>query len=293
MNDEWIKKAEVLLEALPYMRRFQGQTLVIKYGGAAMQELDLKAGFAQDITLLQYLGLHPVVVHGGGPQIGKVLAQMGIPTRFVEGQRVTDERTMDVVEMVLAGKINKEIVSLINTAGGAAVGLSGKDGRLLTAQKLQFYKPREDEPPEIIDIGLVGEVTAVNAALIRTLIDQHFIPVIAPVGVGEAGETYNINADTVAGAVAKAMGAAKLILLTDVAGVLDENQHLVSSLDRDRALVMMDEGTIKGGMIPKINCCLEAVSGGVGKAHILDGRILHAVLLEIFTDTGIGTEIVG
>lgn len=293
MNEEWIKKAEVLLEALPYMRRFQGQTLVIKYGGAAMQELDLKAGFAQDITLLQYLGLHPVVVHGGGPQIGKVLAQMGIPTRFVEGQRVTDERTMDVVEMVLAGKINKEIVSLINTAGGAAVGLSGKDGRLLTAQKLQFYKPREDEPPEIIDIGLVGEVTAVNAALIRTLIDQHFIPVIAPVGVGEAGETYNINADTVAGAVAKAMNAAKLILLTDVAGVLDENQHLVSSLDRDRALVMMDEGTITGGMIPKINCCLDAVTGGVGKAHILDGRILHAVLLEIFTDTGIGTEIVG
>jgi len=293
MTNEYIKKAEVLLEALPYMRRFQGQTLVIKYGGAAMQELDLKAGFAQDITLLQYLGLHPVVVHGGGPQIGKVLAQMGIPTRFVAGQRVTDERTMDVVEMVLAGKINKEIVSLINTAGGSAVGLSGKDGRLLTAQKLQFYKPREDEPPEIIDIGLVGEVTAVNAALVRTLIDQHFIPVIAPVGVGEAGETYNINADTVAGAVAKAMGAAKLILLTDVAGVLDEDKHLVSTLDRDRALVMMDEGTVRGGMIPKINCCLDAVTGGVGKAHILDGRILHAVLLEIFTDMGIGTEIVG
>ncbi|HEY9072531.1 MAG TPA: acetylglutamate kinase, partial [Desulfobaccales bacterium] len=252
-----------------------------------------KAGFAQDITLLQYLGLHPVVVHGGGPQIGKVLAQMGIPIRFVAGHRVTDERTMDVVEMVLAGKINKEIVSLINTAGAAAVGLSGKDGRLLTAQKLQFYKPREDEPPEIIDIGLVGEVTAVNAALIRTLIEQHFVPVIAPVGVGEAGETYNINADTVAGAVAKAMGATKLILLTDVAGVLDENQHLVSTLDRDRALVMMDEGTITGGMIPKINCCLDAVTGGVGKAHILDGRILHVVLLEIFTDMGIGTEIVG
>ena len=293
MTNEYIKKAEILLEALPYMRRFQGQTLVIKYGGAAQLEPELKAGFAQDITLLQYLGLHPVVVHGGGPQIGKVLAQMGIPTRFVGGQRVTDERTMDVVEMVLAGKINKEIVSLINTAGGAAVGLSGKDGRLLTAQKLQFYKPREDEPPEIIDIGLVGEVTAVNAALVHTLIDQHFIPVIAPVGVGEAGETYNINADTVAGAVAKAMGATKLILLTDVAGVLDENQHLVSTLDRDRALVMMDEGTIIGGMIPKINCCLDAVTGGVGKAHILDGRILHAVLLEIFTDMGIGTEIVG
>ncbi len=293
MTDEYIKKAEVLLEALPYMRRFQGQTVVIKYGGAAQLEPKLKAAFARDITVLQYLGIHPVVVHGGGPQIGKVLAQMDIPTRFVEGQRVTDERTMDVVEMVLAGKINKEIVSLINTAGGSAVGLSGKDGRLLTARKLQFYKPREDEPPEIIDIGLVGEVTEVNTALIRTLQQEHFIPVIAPVGVGDAGETYNINADTVAGAVAKAMQAAKLILLTDVAGVLDENQHLVSSLDRDRALVMMDEGTIKGGMIPKINCCLEAVTGGVGKAHILDGRMLHSVLLEIFTDTGIGTEIVG
>jgi acetylglutamate kinase len=292
MTEEYIKKAEILLEALPYMRAFQGQILVIKYGGAAMQEQDLKAGFAQDITLLQYLGIHPVVVHGGGPQIGKVLAKMDIPTQFVEGHRVTDERTMDVVEMVLAGKINKEIVSLINAAGGIAVGLSGKDGRLLTARKLQFYKPREDEPPEIIDIGLVGEVTAVNTALIRTLIEQHFIPVIAPVGVGEAGETYNINADTVAGAVARALKAAKLILLTDVAGVLDENQHLVSSLDRDRALVMMDEGVIKGGMIPKINCCLDAVTGGVGKAHILDGRMLHSVLLEIFTDTGSGTEIV-
>ncbi len=198
--------------------------MVIKYGGAAMQEPELKRAFAQDITLLQYLGIHPVVVHGGGPQIGKVLAKMDIPTRFVDGLRVTDESTMDVVEMVLAGKINKEIVNLINTAGGAAVGLSGKDGLLLKAQKLEFYRPREDEPPEIIDIGLVGEVTAVNTHLIRTLQGQHFIPVIAPVGVGEAGETYNINADLVAGAVAAALGAAKLILLTDVPGVLDQDQ---------------------------------------------------------------------
>jgi acetylglutamate kinase len=293
MTDEYLKKAEVLLEAVPYMRAFQGQTIVIKYGGAAMQELELKAGFAQDITLLQYLGIHPVVVHGGGPQIGKVLGQMNIPSGFVEGLRVTGERTMDVVEMVLAGKINKEIVSLINTAGGVAVGLSGKDGRLLLARKLQFYKPREDEPPEIIDIGLVGEVIAVNTTLIRSLQQEHFIPVIAPVGMGEAGETYNINADTVAGAVAKAMKAAKLILLTDVAGVLDKKEQLVSSLDRDRALLMMEEGTITGGMLPKINCCLDAVTGRVGKAHILDGRRLHAVLLEIFTHTGIGTEIVG
>jgi acetylglutamate kinase len=293
MTQKLINKAEILLEALPYMRAFQGQTLVIKYGGAAMQELELKNAFAQDITLLQYLGIHPVVVHGGGPQIGKVLAQMEIPTRFVDGHRVTDESTMDVVEMVLAGAVNKDIVNLINAAGGAAVGLSGKDGRLLLAKKLQYYRPREDEPPEIIDIGMVGEVTGVNAALLRTLQEHHFIPVLAPVGVGHAGETYNINADLVAGAVAKAMGAAKLMLLTDVAGVLDQEGHLVSTLDREAALAMIESGAIKGGMMPKVNCCLEAVAGGVGKAHILDGRTPHAVLLEIFTDTGIGTEIVG
>jgi acetylglutamate kinase len=293
MSKELINKAEILIEALPYMRSFQGQTLVIKYGGAAMIEPELKAAFAQDITLLQYLGIHPVVVHGGGPQIGKVLAKMEIPTQFVEGLRVTDENTMDVVEMVLAGKVNKEIVNLINAAGGSAVGLSGKDGRLLLARKLQYYRPREEEPPEIIDIGLVGEVTSVNRALLKTLQEHHFIPVVAPVGVGEAGETYNINADLVAGAVAKAVGAAKLMLLTDVAGVLDSESHLVSTLDRETALAMMEAGTITGGMIPKVNCCLEAVAHGVGKAHILDGRTPHAVLLEIFTDTGIGTEIVG
>jgi acetylglutamate kinase len=293
MSEELIHKAEILIEALPYMRSFQGQTLVIKYGGAAMIEPELKAAFAQDITLLQYLGIHPVVVHGGGPQIGKVLAELDIPTQFVGGHRVTDENTMDVVEMVLAGKVNKEIVNLINAAGGSAVGLSGKDGRLLVAKKLQYYHPREEEPPEIIDIGLVGEVTAVNRSLLKTLQEHHFIPVVAPVGVGEAGETYNINADLVAGAMAKAMAAAKLILLTDVAGVLDQDHHLVSTLDRETALAMMEAGTIKGGMIPKVNCCLEAVAHGVGKAHILDGRTPHAVLLEIFTDTGIGTEIVG
>jgi acetylglutamate kinase len=288
-----IRKAETLLEALPYMRAFQGQSLVIKYGGAAMIEPELKRAFAQDITLFQYLGIHPVVVHGGGPQIGKVLAKMEIPTRFVEGLRVTDESTMDVVEMVLAGKVNKEIVNLINSAGGAAVGLSGKDGQLLKAQKMEFYRPREDEPPEIIDIGLVGEVTAVNTNLIRTLQAQHFIPVIAPVGVGEHGETYNINADLVAGAVAAALGAAKLILLTDVPGVLDREKRLVSSLTRRQAVALIDEEIVVGGMLPKIKCCLEALDEGVAKAHILDGRALHAVLLEIFTDTGIGTEIVG
>ncbi len=292
MTTEWIHKAEILLEALPYMRRFQGQTLVIKYGGAAMKEPELKAGFAQDITLIQYLGIHPVVVHGGGPQIAQMLAQLQIPTQFVEGMRVTDQPTMDVVEMVLAGKVNKEIVNLINTAGGRAVGLSGKDGRLLEAKKIHLYRPREDEPPEIIDIGLVGEVTAVNTDLIRTLQAQNFIPVLAPVGVGKAGETYNINADLVAGAVARALAAAKLILLTDVAGVLDKEGRLISSLDRDAVHGLMEDGTVKGGMIPKLNCCLEALSHGVGKAHILDGRVLHAVLLEIFTDHGIGTEIV-
>lgn len=292
MTQEWIAKAEVLLEALPYLRRFQGQTVVIKYGGAAMKEPELKQGFAQDITLLQYLRINVVVVHGGGPQIAELLEALHIPTRFVEGLRVTDNRTMDVVEMVLAGKINKEIVNLINSAGGRAVGLSGKDGRLLEAQKLEYYRPREDEPPEIIDIGLVGEVTQVNTDLIRTLQDQQFIPVIAPVGVGEQGQTYNINADSVAGALAGALGAAKLILLTDVAGVLDQKGHLVSSLTRYQAVTLLEDGALSGGMIPKIKCCLEALEEGVVKAHILDGRVPHAVLLEIFTDSGVGTEIV-
>ncbi len=292
MTKNLIAKAEILLEALPYLRRFQGQTLVIKYGGAAMKEPDLKKGFAQDITLFQTLGLRVALVHGGGPQIGRLLEDLNIPTRFVDGLRVTDSRTMDVVEMVLAGKINKEIVNLVNTAGGRAVGLSGKDGGLLQAQKLEYYRPRDDEPPEIIDIGLVGEVTAVNTDLIQTLMAQNFLPVIAPVGVGEQGETYNINADSVTGAVAGALGAAKLILLTDVAGVLDREGRLVSSLTRLQAITMIEQGAVSGGMIPKIKCCLEALEEGVGKAHILDGRVPHAVLLEIFTDRGVGTEIV-
>jgi acetylglutamate kinase len=292
MTTEWIAKAEVLLEALPYLRRFQGQTLVVKYGGAAQQDPLLKQGFARDITLLQTLGIHVVLVHGGGPQIGKLLEELHIPTHFVEGLRVTDSRTMDIVEMVLAGKINKEIVNLINGAGGRAVGLSGKDGRLLKSQKVEFYRPREDEPPEIIDIGLVGEVTGVNTELIQALLGQHFLPVIAPVGVGEQGETLNINADLVAGAVAGALNAAKLILLTDVPGVLDRKGQLLSSLTRFQAVTMMEDGAISGGMIPKIKCCLEALEEGVTKAHILDGRVPHAVLLEIFTDRGVGTEIV-
>ncbi|MEJ2091432.1 MAG: acetylglutamate kinase [Syntrophobacterales bacterium] len=256
-----------------------------------MKEPELKKGFAHDITLFQTLGIQVVLVHGGGPQIGNLLEELRIPTHFVEGLRVTDSRTMDVVEMVLAGKINKEIVNLINGAGGRAVGLSGKDGQLLQAQKLEFYRPRGDEPPEIFDFGHVGEVIGVNTDLIQTLLQQRFLPVIAPVGVGEQGVTYNINADSVAGAVAGALRAAKLILLTDVPGVMDPEGGLISSLTRLQAITLLEQGAISGGMIPKIKCCLEALEDGVAKAHILDGRVPHAVLLEIFTDSGVGTEI--
>ena len=288
-----INKAAVLIEALPYMRRFQGQTIVIKYGGHAMKDEALKQGFAQDVVLLKYLGLQPVVVHGGGPQISQTLQRMGIESRFVNGMRVTDGETMNVVEMVLVGKVNKEIVSLINAAGGRAVGLSGKDGQLLQAAKMHLYRPRGDEePPEIIDIGMVGEVTRVNTGILDTLRASDFIPVIAPVGVGLGGETYNINADLVAAQIAGALKAVKLILLTDVAGVLNPEGQVLSTLTRSEVLDGLDREIIIGGMIPKVNCCLEALQAGVGKAHIIDGRVPHAVLLEIFTDTGIGTEIV-
>jgi len=290
---ESINKAAVLIEALPYMRRFQGQTIVIKYGGHAMKDEALKQGFAQDVVLLKYLGLQPVVVHGGGPQISQTLQRMGIESRFVNGMRVTDGETMNVVEMVLVGKVNKEIVSLINAAGGRAVGLSGKDGQLLQAAKMHLYRPRGDEePPEIIDIGMVGEVTRVNTGILDTLRASDFIPVIAPVGVGLGGETYNINADLVAAQIAGALKAVKLILLTDVAGVLNPEGQVLSTLTRSEVLDGLDREIIIGGMIPKVNCCLEALQAGVGKAHIIDGRVPHAVLLEIFTDTGIGTEIV-
>ncbi len=290
---EWIEKAAVMIEALPYMRRFQGQTLVIKYGGHAMKDEGLKKGFAQDVTLLKYLGLNPVVVHGGGPQISQTLKRMGIESRFIEGMRVTDGETMDVVEMVLGGKVNKEIVALINAAGGRAVGLTGKDGQLIEARKMQLHRSRgEDEPPEIIDLGNVGQVTAVNTQVIETLQEKGFIPVIAPIGVGKRGNTYNINADLVASQVAAALKAAKLILLTDVTGVLDQDGKLLSTLTRREVLEGLTQGVIQGGMIPKVNCCLEALAAGVQKAHIIDGRARHAVLLEIFTDEGIGTEIV-
>jgi acetylglutamate kinase len=284
--------ADILIEALPYIRRFYGKTIVIKYGGHAMVEAHLKEGFARDITLMKFIGLNPVVVHGGGPQIGSVLEKMGIDSQFVDGMRVTDEPTMDVVEMVLVGKVNKEIVAQISQQGGRAVGLSGKDGRLILSKKLHLVRPKaEDEPPEIIDMGMVGEVVAVNPVVIQTLEDGGFIPVIAPVGVGEAGETYNINADSVASKVAVSLKAMKLILLTDVEGVMDKAGSLISSVKAETVDEMLDDGTISGGMIPKMRCAMEALQRGVERVHIIDGRKSHAVLLELFTDKGIGTEI--
>jgi len=292
--EKLIEKANVLIEALPYMRQFYQRTIVIKYGGSAMVDERLKRSFAQDIVLLKYVGINPVVVHGGGPQIGKTLERIGKKSDFREGMRVTDSETMDVVEMVLVGKVNKEIVALINQHGGQAVGLSGKDGRLIQARKLKLYRNQEgDKPPEIVDLGMVGEVQAIQAEIIQTLEASRFIPVIAPVGVGEQGETYNINADLVAGKIAAALNATKLIFLTDVPGVLDADGSLISSLDTTQANQLLEHETLTGGMIPKVRYALEAVNGGVDKAHIIDGRVEHTVLLEIFMDRGIGTEIVG
>ncbi len=291
--EEWVEKARVLIEALPYIQTFYGKTVVIKYGGHAMVNDHLKKSFAQDVVLMRYIGLRPIVVHGGGPQIGEVLKRMGIQSTFVQGLRVTDSETMNVVEMVLGGKVNKEIVTLINQSGGRAVGLGGKDGRLLQARKMHVYQSRgEDLPPEIIDAGMIGEITAVDATVLKALEDSQFIPVIAPIGVGAEGESYNINADLVAGAVAGALKAAKLILLTEVPGVLDKDGKLVQSLTTEQAGKMLSDGFITGGMIPKVNCCLKALTEGVEKAHIIDGRIEHAVLLEIFTQSGVGTQVI-
>ncbi|MGA3083807.1 MAG: acetylglutamate kinase [Thermodesulfobacteriota bacterium] len=291
-NTPYPEKASILMEALPYIKRFYQQTMVIKYGGHAMVDEDLKTGFAKSIVLMKYIGLNPVVVHGGGPQIKKVLDQMNISSRFVQGVRVTDSQTMDVVEMVLGGKINKEIVHLINQQGGKAIGLSGKDGQLLIAQQMNLFKSGgPDDPPELIDIGMVGEVVKVNTEIITTLETHHFIPVIAPIGIGEMGRTYNINADLVAGKVAAALKAQKLILLTDVEGVKDKNGNLISTLTREEIPGLIEDGTISGGMIPKVNCCLDALADGVEKAHIIDGRVANAVILELFTDRGVGTEI--
>jgi acetylglutamate kinase len=288
-----IERAEILLESLPYIRRFYNKTIVIKYGGHAMVDAELKDLFARDVVMMKYIGIHPVVVHGGGPQIGSFLKKLGKDSKFVQGMRVTDEETMDIVEMVLVGKVNKEIVGLINQHGGKAVGLSGKDGDLIRAEKYYLSEEKaKATPPEIIDIGLVGKVKSINAELIVSLVNNGFIPVIAPTGMGDNGETYNINADIVAGEVAAALKAEKLVLLTDVEGVINADGKLVNTMkDRD-VISMIDNGTISGGMYPKVKCCLKALNGGVKKAHIVDGRLKHAVLLEVFTDRGIGTEIV-
>ena len=282
-----MKRAEILMEALPYIRAFQGKTLVIKYGGAAMEQADLKEQFAKDVLLLRLVGMRPVIVHGGGPQIGALMKRLGKEPQFVGGMRVTDSETVEIVEMVLVGKINKEIVGLINLHGGRAVGLSGKDGNLLRARK-RLHRTAEGE---LIDIGLVGEVESVNAEPIRLLEENGFIPVIAPVGVGAAGETFNINADLVAGDVAAALSAEKLIHLTDVQGIEDEDGKLVSTLTKRDAERLMKAGIIDGGMLPKVESALRALAGGAQKAHIIDGRVPHAILLEVLTKEGIGTEI--
>ncbi len=286
--NEALRRAEILMEALPYIREFRGKSIIIKYGGAAMEQANLKETFALDVILLHLVGIHPVIVHGGGPQIGALMKRLGKEPRFVGGMRVTDEETVEIVEMVLVGKINKQIVGLINHHGGRAVGLSGKDANLIRARRRLHRTAAGDE----IDIGLVGEVEAVNPEPIRLLEENGFIPVIAPVGVGSGGETYNINADLVAGEVAAALGAEKLIHLTDVQGIEDGAQHLVSTLSRKEAERLMQAGVIDGGMLPKVESSLRGLEGGTAKAHIIDGRVPHAILLELFTREGIGTEIV-
>jgi len=284
--------ADILIESLPYIQLFYGSTIVVKYGGHAMVDEQLKTDFARDIVLLKYIGINPVIVHGGGPQINKVLEQMDITPTFIRGMRVTDKIIMDVVEMVLGGRVNKSIVNQINQQKGKAVGLTGKDGGLLIAKKMQImYQPNEDKPPEIIDPGMVGEVTSVNPEIIHTLTQKGFIPIIAPVGVGRSGETYNINADLVASKIAQSLNARKLILLTDVDGVKDDSGNLISTFFEDQKQEMIKNQIISGGMIPKVECAIEAVNNSVNKAHIINGCVRHAVILELFTNKGIGTEI--
>jgi len=284
--------AQVLTEALPYIQRFSGKTIVIKYGGNAMVDDALKNSFARDVVLMKLVGMNPVVVHGGGPQIGALMQKIGKESRFVDGMRVTDSETMDVVEMVLGGQVNKEIVSLINQHGGSAVGLTGKDGDLIHARKLTFTNSApEMNASEIIDIGHVGEVSSINTAVVDMLVDGDFIPVIAPIGVGKDGQSYNINADLVAGKIAEVLSAEKLMLLTNTAGVLDKDENVVSGITKKDVERLIADGSIYGGMLPKIRCALEAVQGGVNTAHIIDGRVEHAVLLEVFTNQGVGTLI--
>lgn len=288
-----IEKANVLIEALPYIRNFYGKTFVIKYGGAAMVEERLKDAFAQNIVLLNFIGIKPIIVHGGGPKINKVMEKMGKKPTFIHGQRVTDKETMDIVEMVLGGLINKEIVALINSHGGRAIGLSGKDGNLIRAKKKIVKKlSPETGAPEIIDLGLVGEIEKVNPNIIHSIEKDGFIPAIAPLGTGHKNETLNINADYVASAVAAALKAEKLILLTDTQGILDKNKKLIPTLNNTKIKSLISKEIISGGMLPKVQACQDALRGGVKKTHIIDGRIPNALLLEIFTEKGIGTEIV-
>ncbi len=284
--------AAVLTESLPYIKRFTGKTIVIKYGGNAMVEDALKHNFARDIVLMKLVGMNPIVVHGGGPQIGELLERLNIESKFVNGMRVTDNATMDVVEMVLGGQVNKEIVSLINQQGGQAIGLSGKDGNLIKASKLSVTQNSAAmASSEIIDIGHVGQVDQINVELLNSLTANHLIPVIAPIGVGSDGTTYNINADLVAGELAAVMGAEKLMLLTNVPGLLDKQEQVLTGLTASRVDELIADGTITGGMLPKISCALDAVKGGAKSAHIIDGTVPHSVLLEIFTDQGVGTLI--
>jgi acetylglutamate kinase len=286
-----ITKAEILIEALPYIRNFYGKTFVIKYGGAAQVKEELKGSFAQDIIMLNFIGIRTAIVHGGGPKISATMEKMGKKPQFVQGQRVTDNETMDIVEMVLGGLVNKEIVSLINNHGGKAVGLSGKDGGLIKAKKKMLKKYAETGVDEIVDIGLVGEVTSIDPHIIISLEKEGFIPVISPIGVGPNGETLNINADYVASSVAAALKAEKLILLTDVPGIMHKNNKIISALKKEQIKELTKDGTITGGMLPKVQACLKAIEGGVSKTHIIDGRVPHCLLLEIFTKEGIGTEI--
>jgi acetylglutamate kinase len=278
-----IEKADILIEALPYIKKFSGKTIVIKYGGSAMTDEGLKEKFALDVILMKYVGINPVIVHGGGPQIGKTMERLGKKPVFVHGQRVTDKETMDIVEMVLGGKVNKEIVSFINKHGGRAVGLSGKDGGMISARKIRLKGA---------DLGLVGEVRSVNTHIILSVMEQGFIPVIAPMGIGDDSQTYNINADSAAGAIAGALKAEKLLLLTDVKGILDKKGKLLSTLSKKEVESLIKKKVIVGGMLPKVASCFAALKGSVKKTHIIDGRVPHALLLEIFTDKGVGTEIV-
>jgi acetylglutamate kinase len=289
---EWLSKAGILTEALPYMRRYSGKKVVVKYGGHAMGDDDLALKFAADMVLLQQVGMHPIVVHGGGPQIGKMLERLAIKSEFIDGLRVTDKATVEIVEMVLSGAINKGIVAAINQAGGRAIGLSGKDGGLIRAEKLRRTKIDPDSNIEkVLDLGFVGQPSSVDGTLLTSLVEQNLIPVVAPIGLGADGESYNINADTAAGAVAASVDASRFLLLTDVEGVLDKERRLIPELTVDQARGLIADGTISGGMIPKIETCIDAVTGGAEGAVIIDGRVQHGVLLELFTSHGMGTWI--